>query len=89
MGIQPGASMNVTPNPYTILQIWHVGRRSHGPEAIKEGQNRPLEKNYFSFPIRKTPVPHVGHVPLVASRPFFNTTGSRLGTSLLSLHLTQ
>ncbi len=41
------------------------------------------------FPIRKTLVPHSGHVPFTAGRPFFNLVSSGSFMSLLALHFTQ
>ena len=41
-----------------------------------------LLRGYSIFPIRKTFVPHVGHVPFTAGRPFFSVVS--LG-SLMSL----
>ena len=41
------------------------------------------------FPIRKTLVPHVGHVPFIAGRPFFSLTSSGSLMSRFSLHFTQ
>ncbi len=45
--------------------------------------------NYVIFPIRKTLVPHVGHVPFTAGRPFFSVVSSGSLMSLFSLHFTQ
>ncbi len=41
------------------------------------------------FPIRKTLVPHSGHVPFTAGRPFFSLVSSGFLMSLLALHFTQ
>tara|TARA_B100001765_G_scaffold194759_1_gene143810 strand:- start:901 stop:1101 length:201 start_codon:yes stop_codon:yes gene_type:complete len=43
----------------------------------------------YGFPMRKTLVPHSGHLPLTAGRPFFSLVISGSLISLLSLHLTQ
>jgi len=46
----------------------------------------------YSFgiaPIRNTLVPHVGHVPLTAGRPFFSLTSLGSLISLFALHFTQ
>jgi len=45
--------------------------------------------DYSIFPIRKTLVPHVGHVPFTAGRPFFSLTSSGSLMSRFSLHFTQ
>ena len=43
----------------------------------------------YIFPIRKTLVPHVGHVPFTAGRPFFSLVSLGSLTSLFALHFTQ
>jgi len=46
----------------------------------------------YSFgiaPIRNTLVPHVGHVPFTAGRPFFNVVSWGSLISLFALHFTQ
>jgi hypothetical protein len=46
----------------------------------------------YSFgiaPIRNTLVPHVGHVPFTAGRPFFSLVSWGSLMSLFSLHFTQ
>ncbi len=43
----------------------------------------------YIFPIRKTLVPHLGHVPFTAGRPFFSLVSLGSLTSLLALHFTQ
>ncbi len=45
--------------------------------------------DYSIFPIRKTLVPHVGHVPFTAGRPFFSVVSSGSLMSRFSLHFTQ
>jgi len=45
--------------------------------------------DYSIFPIRKTLVPHVGHVPFTAGRPFFSLVSLGSFMSLFSLHFTQ
>ncbi len=45
--------------------------------------------DYSIFPIRKTLVPHLGHVPFTAGRPFFSLVSSGSLMSLLALHFTQ
>ena len=44
---------------------------------------------YSIFPIRKTLVPHFGHVPFTAGRPFFSLVSLGSLISLLALHFTQ
>jgi len=46
-------------------------------------------KDYSIFPIRKTLVPHSGHVPFTAGRPFFSLVSLGSFMSLLALHFTQ
>ena len=46
-------------------------------------------KGYSIFPIRKTLVPHFGHVPFTAGRPFFSLVSLGSFISLLALHFTQ
>jgi hypothetical protein len=45
--------------------------------------------DYSIFPIRKTLVPHVGHVPFTAGRPFLSVVSLGSLISLFSLHFTQ
>ncbi len=45
--------------------------------------------DYSILPIRKTLVPHLGHVPFTAGRPFFSLVSSGSLMSLLALHFTQ
>ena len=44
---------------------------------------------YSIFPIRKTLVPHFGHVPFTAGRPFFSLVSLGFLISLFALHFTQ
>ena len=44
---------------------------------------------YLALPIRNTLVPQLGHVPLVAGRPFFKVVGCGFLISLLARHLKQ
>ena len=46
-------------------------------------------ENYSIFPIRKTLVPHFGHVPFTAGRPFFSVVSLGSLISLFALHFTQ
>jgi hypothetical protein len=55
-------------------------RRKSGPLGA--------EKDH-AFPIRKSFVPHSGHVPWVAGRPFLSVTACGLLMSLFVLHLKQ
>ena len=48
-----------------------------------------LFRNYSIFPIRKTLVPHSGHVPFTAGRPFFSLVSLGSLMSLFSRHFTQ
>jgi len=45
--------------------------------------------DYSILPIRKTLVPHSGHVPFTAGRPFFSLVSSGSLMSLFALHFTQ
>lgn len=44
---------------------------------------------YSTFPIRKTLVPHCGHEPFTAGRPFLSSVFWGSLISLLALHFTQ
>ncbi len=44
--------------------------------------------NYLP-PILNIPVPHTGHLPFIAGLPFFNVTGTAVGSSRFARHLTQ
>lgn len=48
-----------------------------------------LLQSYYIFPIRKTLVPHLGHVPFTAGRPFFSLVSLGSLISLFALHFTQ
>jgi hypothetical protein len=57
-----------------------------------EKENRVDFVTGYSFgiaPIRNTFVPHVGHVPFTAGRPFFNVVSWGSLISLFALHFTQ
>ena len=44
---------------------------------------------YYAVPIRKILVPHFGHVPLIAGRPFFNLVFLGSLTVRFARHFTQ
>ena len=48
-----------------------------------------LNYSFGIAPIRNTLVPHSGHVPFTAGRPFFSLVSFGSFMSLLALHFTQ
>ncbi len=57
--------------------------------GFEKGKSYGFFVDYSIFPIRKTLVPHSGHVPFTAGRPFFSLVSSGSLMSLLALHFTQ